>query len=299
MKILKKLDDLLSQYNAKYRIISTDHLRELHNEIESLNRRGKINPDIYTSYLTPFQYTPPESDSSAQSVIMIAMPQNISIVLFKQDGKTFKAVIPPAYFSRKVRKTCIDILSELFGSNIESKRAFLPLKLLTVRSGLGRYGRNLLCYVDSMGSFARLEAFYIPYQPDRDDWKQKEKLPQCENCNKCIMNCPTQCIQKEEIMMDAGRCITHFNENRGAFPIELHPKAHNAIVGCVRCQTVCPVNRPLLKEKTTVETFSEEETGLILDNKPDASKALTEKLTHLDLDEYKAVLSRNLKALIK
>jgi epoxyqueuosine reductase len=296
---LKKLDTIMSKHNAKYRIVSAVHLKELQKEIEALNRSGRINPEIYSSNLTPFLYNPPDPIDSPQSVIVIAMPQNMSIVFFKPNGKIVKAVIPPTYLYRNMRKKCIDILSEVFGNDIEIKRAFLPLKLLAVRSGLGRYGRNHLCYVDGMGSFARLEAFFIPFQPDRDDWKHKEMLPQCGNCSNCIMNCPTQCIQSDEILIDAGRCITFFNENEGEFPEELHPKAHNAIMGCMRCQTVCPLNRPLLKYKTTVETFSEEETSLILENSPHTSETLTEKLKHLDMDGYQSVLSRNLKALIK
>ena len=202
----------------------------------------------------------------------------------------------------------MDAIAEVF-SNKKITQVALPLKLLAVRSGLGRYGRNHLCYIDGMGSFGRLEAFYIPYKIDRDEWQHKEMLQQCENCAKCIINCPTQCIENEELIneelnnefliIDAGRCITFFNENEGEFPSELHLRTHNALVGCIKCQVVCPVNHSLLKEKTIIETFSEEETSLILENKPDTSAALTEKLRQLDMDEYQTVLSRNLKALIK
>ena len=49
MLSLKKLDNKLKQYKANYRIVPTVHLNELQEEIEDLNQRGKINPEIYNS----------------------------------------------------------------------------------------------------------------------------------------------------------------------------------------------------------------------------------------------------------
>ncbi|UCB46589.1 MAG: hypothetical protein JSV25_03970 [Spirochaetota bacterium] len=304
MQSVEKLDLKLKQYNAQYRIVSSNHLSELQEEIEDLNRKGKINPEIYNSNITTFQYTLPDSNNSTRSLIVIAIPQKISIVVFKLNGKNVKTIIPPTYLFSKVRRKCIGILSEVFGNKIEIIRAMLPLKLLAARSGLGRYGRNHLCYVDDMGSFTRLEAFFIQYETDRDDWQHKEMLQNCENCNKCVLNCPTQCIKNKEfnnkvLIIEAGRCITHYNENEGAFPPELHTGAHTALVGCIKCQVVCPVNHPYLKEKAIIETFTEEETDLILENKLDASEAISDKLKNMDMDEYQPVFSRNLKALIQ
>ena len=304
MQSLEKLDLKLKQYNAQYRIVSSDHLNELQEEIEDLNRKGKINPEIYNSNLTPFQYKLPESNNSTRLLIIIAIPQKISIVVFKLNGKNVKTIIPPTYLFSKVKRMCIGILSEVFGNKIEIIRAMLPLKLLAARSGLGRYGRNHLCYVDGMGSFVRLEAFFIQYRTDRDDWQHKEMLQNCENCYKCVLICTTKCIKNEELnnkvlIIEAGRCITHYNENEGAFPPELHPGAHNALVGCIKCQAVCPVNHPYLKEKEVIETFTEEETDLILKNKLDTSEAISDKLKNMDMDEYQPVFSRNLKALIQ
>ena len=163
MLSLKKFDNKLKQYKANYRIVPTVHLNELQEEIEDLNQRGKINPEIYNSNLTPFQYKLPESYYNTRSIIIFAVPQRISIVIFKSDGKRIKAVIPPTYLFSKVRKECSDLLSEVFGKNIEIKRALLPLKLLATRSGLGRYGRNHLCYIDGMGSFGMLAIFRRKY----------------------------------------------------------------------------------------------------------------------------------------
>jgi epoxyqueuosine reductase len=295
----KNLDNKLKKLNAKFMIVSNTHLKELQEEIENLNQNGKINPEIYKDYIKPFQYKLPEFDGPAGSVIVIAVPQGISIVIFKLNGKDIKTIIPPTYLFSKVRKKCISILSEIFGNNTDIKRALLPLKLLAARSGLGRYGRNHLCYVNDMGSFTRLEAFYIPHLADRDDWQHEEMLQQCENCVKCVTNCPTQCIKHDEIVINAARCITHINENEGEFPQDLHPEVHNALVGCIKCQAVCPVNRPYLKDKTVIETFSEEETGLILGNRIHTSDVLADKLRQMDMDEYQSVFSRNLKALLK
>lgn len=299
MASLDELDLRFRQYNAKYRIVTALHLKELQEEIEDLNQSGKININIYNNYLHRFQFKRPKENRNAQSVIIIAIPQRISIASFQLNDKKIKVVIPPTYIYRKSRKHCIDVLSKVFDNNSEISKAVLPLKLLAAHSGLGRYGRNNICYIDKMGSFARLEAFYIEYQFDRDNWQDKEMLHQCKGCYRCVKNCPTKCIKNDDFVIDAGRCITYFNETEGDFPKELNPKAHNALVGCMKCQVVCPVNHSFLKEKTIVETFTKEETDLILSNEPKVSSHLTRKLKQLDMDEYQTVLARNLKALIK
>ncbi len=296
---LKNLDHRLKQNNLKYRIISVIHLKELQKEIEALNKTGKINNSVYDKYdLSRFQFVPTKEDFNAQSIIIIAIPQKISIISFQVEDETIKTIIPPTYIYSEARNYCINLLSEIFGDDYQYNTAFLPVKLLAASSGLGRYGRNNLIYVDEMGSFARLEAFFIDRELDRDDWQKKEIHPQCENCYRCIMNCPTKCLKSDEFVFDAGKCLTFFNENDGDFPEKLKANVHNAIVGCMKCQIVCPANHAFLKEKESIESFIKKETHFILNNQPNASIELTIKLKKWDMDEYQNVLERNLKVLL-
>ena len=72
------------------------------------------------------------------------------------------------------------------------------MKLVAARSGPGRYGRNNICYVEGMGSFHGLEAFYINYPSGADDWQKIEMMDICSSCLLCMENCPTQVIPVEE-----------------------------------------------------------------------------------------------------
>jgi len=299
MQKLYELTRNFNKYDAKYKIVSTFHIQELKKEIEYLYGSGKINQNIYKDYLKEFHFKVPENFNDAQSIIIIAIQQRISLVTFQLDNKKIKIIIPPTYIYRKIREQCKDILSEVFGNNIKISRALLPLKLLAVHSGLGRYGKNNLCYIDGMGSFARLEAFYIEYKCDRDEWQNTELLQECRVCNRCVNYCPTKCISDDEFVINAGKCLTYFNEAEKDFPEYIDKNMHNALVGCIKCQSVCPVNHPYLKVKSVVESFDKEETFLIMNSNLKESKSLTSRLKQLDMDEYQYILGRNLKALIK
>jgi formate hydrogenlyase subunit 6/NADH:ubiquinone oxidoreductase subunit I len=48
--------------------------------------------------------------------------------------------------------------------------------------------------------------------------------------------------------------------------VQLQPDWQNAFIGCMRCQFVCPVNKPYLDNIVAGPSLSEEETGLILNN---------------------------------
>jgi epoxyqueuosine reductase len=74
---------------------------------------------------------------------------------------------------------------------------------------------------------------------------------------------------------------------------------HNALVGCLDCQDVCPENAPFRQWVEPGEEFSEEESLLLLG---DADKKLPssthKKLQDLDLMEYVELLPRNIRAVL-
>jgi len=101
-------------------------------------------------------------------------------------------------------------------------------------------------------------------------------------------------------IIKAGQCLTFYNEFEGDFQKKNVPDtAHNALIGCLRCQLVCPVNRPFTKKREIVETFNEEETALIMNDTFHGSPGILEKLKNIDMIEYENVLSRNLNVLLK
>ena len=232
---------------------------------------------------------------------MIAIPQGITVVTFKFDRKDHNVVIPPTYIYEDIRDTCKDILGRILGqADREIVRTALPLKLLTVRSGLGRYGRNNICYVEGMGSFHRLEAFYTSYPFSVDSWQKVEIMDICSSCLLCMEDCPTQAIPAERVLIDAQRCLTHFNEDVGEFPKWINTQSHNALVGCMRCQIICPENQQFINMIDRRELFSEEETEIMLKGtaKGNLPGDLYSKLKRLNMEEYYLILSRNLNVLL-
>lgn len=192
-KLLNNLQIELSKHDAKFKIVSTSHISELKEEIHELKLRDKICEKIYATYLSKFQYEVPDELPNANSIVVIAIPQGMSITTFKQGTKSFDIIIPPTYVWTEARNNCKSALENVLEeTGAKIIRAMLPLKLLATRSGLGKYGRNNICYVEGMGSFARLEAFYTDYPFSTDNWQKAEMLETCVKCKSCIKNCPTQ-----------------------------------------------------------------------------------------------------------
>jgi len=302
---MKTVTDMLhsefGKLQAKFRTVSIIHLKELQEEINEWKRNGLITEKFFKQNYGEFTFQPPTTLHNTCSIIVIGIPQKITPVNFFHKGKQYQTVIPPTYVYSEVRTVCKEILSRILqkkGYSVD--RAILPLKLLAVKSGLGQYGKNNICYVDGMGSFTRLEAFYTDYEFPTDDWHEKEILESCTTCSLCQNACPTQCIPKERFLIHADYCLTYLNENIGDFPKWVTLQSHNALVGCMHCQIVCPQNKKFLHLNDQTINFSEEETSIILQKKPreNLSPILRKKLVGLNIDEYYSLLGRNLTVLM-
>jgi epoxyqueuosine reductase len=102
------------------------------------------------------------------------------------------------------------------------------------------------------------------------------------------------------VVIDAERCLTYLNEHQGGWPHWLDPAAHNALVGCMRCQLICPANKYHLRRERVVAEFDREEAEVVLLDLPseDLPEPVRSKLALLDLDDYSTILGRNLRALV-
>jgi epoxyqueuosine reductase len=300
--LLEKLTSDFAALNARLKIVSAAHLEDCRARTEKLRNERLIGERLYAEYLSFFQFRKPEMLPDSQSIIIIATPQASSAIDVVFKGQHHRVIIPPTYLYKEIREACTRILSEALGTTGAGvARAYLPLKLLAVRSGLGKYGRNNICYVDSMGSFHRLEAFHTDYSFGIDDWQEMSMMGSCSGCSLCIEACPIGCISAEKMFVDAERCLTYLNENKEAFPEWVNPRWHNALVGCMRCQVPCPENRDFLRDRDKTETFSEEETKAILKSVPvqDLPGELSGKLVRLSMEELHPFLARNLAALLR
>jgi epoxyqueuosine reductase len=288
--------------HAKFKTVSIIHLKDLQTELTAWQRDGLITKIFFEQNYSQFVFHHPETLQNAHSILIIGIPQKITPVEFFYNGKRYQTILPPTYIFSEIRAACKEILSKVLGKNGHSvDRAILPLKLLAVKSGLGKYGKNNLCYVEGMGSFTRLEAFYTDYEFHIDDWSEKKIMDSCKNCSLCQNICPTHCIPSERILIHADQCLTYFNENEGDFPSWVPAQSHNAIIGCLHCQNICPQNKKYLEFTRKTLTFTEEETSVILRKTPreHIPQTLAKKLVDFNLNEDYPQLQRNLTVLMK
>jgi len=81
--------------------------------------------------------------------------------------------------------------------------------------------------------------------------------------------------------------------------VQLQPDWHNALIGCICCQFVCPANRPYLDNIVAGPSFSEEETDLILNKTPLKNFAQSTRQKLKISDGVYSLLASNLGALIE
>jgi epoxyqueuosine reductase len=293
------LKDNLSDLNAKFKIISGKHIVDIKTEIYKLYSRNKISREIYRYVSKYYQFDIEKSNS--MYYIIIAIPQRSTVVTFNMNGKKIDTIIPPTYIYKKYQEKIFKILLKSFGKKSKINFAYLPKKLIAVRSGLAKYGKNNITYVDGMGSFHRLELFFIDYPFDIDDWQEEKMMRACNGCLLCTKICPNNCIREHDFVIKAEKCLTYLNENAGKFPDWVSIKSHNALVGCMKCQIVCPVNRNYIKNNDKGISFSEKETEIIIKVLKDdpINSNVIEKLKYIDMFEYISILPRNISVLIK
>lgn len=125
----------------------------------------------------------------------------------------------------------------------------------------------------------------------------------CDACTACICACPSGVIDPERFLVRAERCITLWNEMPGdvQFPDWLEHSWHNCLVGCMRCQEVCPANDMNAGRFVEGPVFPEEETEILLAGTPRAEMpaSLVQKLATWDLLESLEMLPRNLAPLLE
>jgi epoxyqueuosine reductase len=285
------------------RVVSIDHLDELGSEVRALHDSGRLDDAFFRDYAKPFfSPKPPEKLPGAKSIIVMAIPQPMLRATFSWKGKEVRGVVPPTYADyQRVFRRERRLLTDAFGNEKHRLvKAVLPLKLLAVRSGLAMYGRNNVTYIQKLGSFYRLMAFYSDYDSPVDNWREKKALPLCSKCTACMKACPTGAIQKDRFLIRAERCLSYLNEkdSEHAFPKWVDASAHNSIVGCMRCQRACPYDKEFTGWCEDRVRFSEDETAYLLRGKYSGAKAakIEKKLKTVGLDL--SIFPRNLEALI-
>ena len=282
---------------------------ELQADFEALDAEGKVsNNPVFRSYIQQQQHHLPESFPDAKSIIVIAIFTPLMTVDFHHKGKSHEILVPH-YYDDGITEDHLKatILNKIIGNNqyrVENARMNVLLKRLAVRTGLGRYGRNNICYVDGMGSFLKLFAFFTDFEFNEDNWQGVQMLDSCTNCKVCLKQCPTGSISEDSFVIDIERCIPLYNEVAGEFPDWVDPSSHSALMGCMRCQLPCPENREVSTKTQKLESVSEEETEKILNGNMDEEfvNTISGKLRMFIPEHasyYLPVIARNLNVLLQ
>lgn len=304
MDIYSQLRLKLNDYRAKCRMVSINHIQELESEYNEPFKDSLIDKQLYESYIHGYiDFSIKEKYPSALSLIIIATPSPQVDLKFQIKSSDYWFKIPPIYSDRiEVTERIKKITSEIFGNNgYNTFPVVLPKKLIAVKSGLARYGKNNLAYVKGMGSYHRLTLFATDLPCENDSWQNIQMLDRCEKCFACQKNCPTSAISNNNFVIKAERCLTYLNEQAGQFPDWVDTVAHNCVIGCIKCQDACPENKSYILVSKFKEEFSERETNMILNNIPyeELPEDLQTKINNLCLKYYYKHLSRNLLPLIE
>lgn len=298
-----RLAAALREAGFVHRLAPVDIMIDLEEELRRLREEGLLSDLLYQEYRQSLTFSCPKV-AGARTLIVVAAPSPAVKARFHLADGPLDAVIPPTYISSAVQERTLEILrSVLAPAGATVALATGPVKLLATRSGLAQYGRNNLAYVPGLGSYVRLDIYCTDADlgATRHEFKGSLRLSCCPPCRNCHHVCPTGCIPYDGTVIDAQRCLTYLNEHEGEWPEWLDAGAHNSLVGCMRCHSLCPHNRYHVRREPVVAEFDRAETDLILQNLPadQLPEGLRAKLVALDLDGYSTVLGRNLLALAR
>jgi len=304
MDIYTQIKAKLKDSGAVCRIVSASHIPELESEYNlSLTSLQIDKQFVKKNILNYIDFSVTKKYPTIKSIIIIATPSPEIELIFNHDEKIYCLNIPPHYSDRlKVTGNIINITSQILNaSGYQTFSVVLPKKLLAVRSGLAKYGKNNISYISGMGSYHRLTVFASDLPFDHDSWQELQILERCSKCKACQNNCPTGAISAAQFLIKAERCLTYYNERLEPFPNWIDPKSHNSIIGCMKCQNICPENKKYKSVMINKENFSKTDTNLILKGIPfeELPEKLQLKINNLSLLRYYKHLPRNIKMLIE
>ncbi len=275
-------------------------LRVVRDDIDRRIAIGEIDP-AFASENFAFSYPTP---AAADIVIAIAVPRPAHRVTFQLDTGPFETLLPPTY--EHYRQTYQEVRDDLAANGLPGFRVDLlhvPLKTLAARLGLVRYGRNNLAYAPGLGSYMQLVGCLTDAPlPVDEGWEARQPmlLDECSRCNACRRRCPSSAITRERVLLHAERCLPAANERAGEWPAWVDASMHNALIGCLVCQRICPVN-PELNIADSGVAFSADETRLLMaaDEGNRGWEAVERKFEQLGQQHHQAVFARNLRALVR
>lgn len=303
------IHDLMTGWAASrsFRLAIADMaaVEEVRAEIENWRTSGKLPAAYFQDNLSGFTYLEGVEMKSPRSIILVAVPRPSHVLAFAFGGKVVETIIPPTYLGyRAVFHSVRDSLQNaLSGTEHEVRLVHVPLKALAERLGLIRYGRNNIGYIDGLGSGFQLVGMVsdtVP-SPARSKPRGRALLPRCRSCSVCIEKCSRGAIGRGRFLLHAVECYTLFSESLKPVPEHVKPPSPECLVGCMKCQEVCPENEGRLHYERAAVSFSSEETEAFLgrpDALPSAREAAEMKFLSLGLSGEPGIYIRNLNRIL-
>lgn len=302
--------DLLKQNIQRHgdtcQILPVERLQDLKKDLADFTSHADLNG--FQKYITSslYQFELPATDFVIRSIIIIASPvPSYANVILNWRGKQIPVMsLARSYLDKKDAPTATKhyLTTCLKPTGYHIKPApLLPLKRLAVRSGLAAYGRNNICYVNGIGSFLTLVAYFSDVPCPEDTWREIRQMDHCVTCTACLKNCPTGAIRKDRFLINNEKCLSYFNESAGDFPEWLPQSVHHCLYDCLMCQNICPKNKDSIQNVIGPIEFDEAETDLLLSGKPmkEFPFHLKKKVKLLGMDSYLNVMPRNMKVLFE
>jgi len=280
---------------------------EVRGMVDELRNTGAIDPVFFQEWLNEFRYVEDCTIQPVSALVLIAVPRPAHIVTFDVPGRILDMVLPPTYVN--YRRTFEMVRDDFLANVVKGKDGVeilnVPIKTLAGLVGFIRYGKNNVGYVPGYGSYVQLVclATTYPFELEPADKtgaidRHNQMLEECRDCKRCVQACTMGAIPEDRFLLRAQSCYTAFSESAKPIPQGLHSPSPQCLIGCMKCQLSCPVNRGLLKYEKVPEQFTKEESQYMLNARVPYqgeiwSRIIT-KFAKLGLTEQPPLFVRNL-----
>lgn len=278
-----------------------DLLERVEKELQRRKATKEIDQDFFEENLSFFKGCDDYDVTHPGSLIIVAVPRSAHIISFEYGPEIIEMILPPTYkdYRSLFETTRLELKKQVFADEVRVKTISAPLKAIASLIGVVSYGRNNLTYTPEFGSYLQLLGFYADtqlHETKSGENNERHMMKECSKCRACFKACPRGVISSDRFLIHAEKCYTLYSESIRPIPDDIHPPSSRCIIGCMKCQEICPANKGRLKYENTDVSFSSEETHAILDSGPknlELLRTIEAKFASLGLSESADIFFRN------